>query len=178
MTADQLARLALFAGVPHSELVLLLEHCSPVVFPRGSVVMRQGAPATHALLVVTGALEATAEADGQTVVLGAVRAGALIGESALLVLSEGRSATLVATHRVEALQITRDHLVELKGTRVLAALQMQMLTATAKRIRDTGAAMRELVRASSDGNGSDHRSAPNVMPPAWRTFLDRFGALA
>lgn len=185
MTAKLLSTLPLFSGVPLPELKRLAKLCPIVEFQPRDIVFNQGDPSTHALLVITGALEASTLAGQRRTVLGHVRAGDLTGESGLMVLEEGRGATLTATHTVQALRITREHLQALTGTRVLAALQIQMLNATAFRLRGTSEKMQRHVRkmrreAEDHARATARATAAAAAPPTkpWRAFLDALGGLA
>ena len=177
MTPDSLATLPMFAGVPRAELAQLLELCPIVSFAPHSIVFRQGEPSTHALLVVGGALEASTQAGGERTVLGTVRAGDLTGESGLMMLTESRGATLTATHSVHALRIQRDDLVTLSGTAVLAAIQMRMLAATARRLRSTQATMQRQARSYGPPPTEDPTAPLPPRSSRWAAFLDALGAL-
>lgn len=180
MDASQLATLPLFSGVARAELERLHKLCPSVEFQPGDVVFAQGDPSSHALLVLSGALEATTDAGGARTVLGKVHAGDLTGESGLMVLEERRGATLTATHRVRALRISPSDMAQLRGTRVLAALQIRMLNSTAARLRSTNKKMQSIARQHRDELAAPSADTAQAVrgPSGWRAFLSALGGLA
>lgn len=182
MTPHQLASLPLFADVPNAELAHLIKTCRVVNFTRGEVIFREGENADRALLVVEGNLRASTATTRGNTVLNTVKAGKLVGESGLMVQAEVRSATLTADSDIYALEIRRKNLEQLKGTDVLAGIQMSILKATAARLRRTQEQMNTLVQEQrSDPTPKPARSqkaAPSQPPGIWRSFLNALGGLA
>ncbi|MBV8346380.1 MAG: GNAT family N-acetyltransferase [Mycolicibacterium sp.] len=93
--AEELASLAVFAGVPPAQLTDLAAHLEPLNAPRGRVLMRQGDRALSFLIIASGEVEVLhTDSDGVTV-LAALSEGLIVGEIALL-RNAPRSATVTA----------------------------------------------------------------------------------
>jgi CRP-like cAMP-binding protein len=164
--ATSARRLPLFAEVPPAELDALLRRCPPRRWARGEVVLRQGAPADVALLLLSGRLKAWAEQGGREQPVSDVFPGELVGEAALFTPGAPRTATLRAWEDVEALPLVPEDLRALRGTALLGALQRQMLTVGARRLRTTEHALRRNLAAP-----------PPADAPAAAGLWARMGAL-
>jgi CRP-like cAMP-binding protein len=93
--AEELASIAVFAGVPPAQLTELAARLEPLYVPRGQVLMRQGDRALWFLLITSGEVEVRhTDGDGRTV-LAALSEGLILGEIALL-RNAPRSAMVIA----------------------------------------------------------------------------------
>jgi len=99
VTADDLAGLPVFAGVPPAHLDDLAASLEPVRIPPGELMMRQGEPAQSFMIIASGEVEVRhTGTDGLTAVAG-LSAGLLVGEIALL-RNAPRTATVIAIDEV------------------------------------------------------------------------------
>lgn len=165
-----IARLPLFSGVPAAALEQLWSQGAAVQIPRGTEAFRQGAPADHCLLVVSGRLKAWAEQGGREQPVSDVFPGELVGEAALFDPSASRTATLRAWEDSLCLRLTPADLARLSGSPALAALQRHMLHTTARRLRTTHLAVRKQQKRRAAASG---RSA---SPSTWQRLARFFGA--
>ena len=99
VTADDLAGLPVFAGVPPAHLDDLAASLEPVRIPPGELMMRQGEPAQSFMIIASGEVEVRhTGTDGLTAVAG-LSAGLIVGEIALL-RNAPRTATVIAIDEV------------------------------------------------------------------------------
>ena len=94
----------IFSVVPSGELAALATMFEPVSFADGEIVFAAGDPATHMLVVASGALELRAPDDARATVL---RRGSTLGEYGALDAGP-RAATVVARGASSALQLDYD----------------------------------------------------------------------
>jgi CRP-like cAMP-binding protein len=167
---DALSRLPLFGGVPPNSLDQLWRQGVAVQVPRGTEAFRQGAPADHCLLVVSGRLKAWAEQGDREQPVSDVFPGELVGEAALFDPSATRTATLRAWEDSLCLRLTPADLAQLSGSPALAALQRHMLHTTARRLRTTHHAVRKQLKRRATATG--HSAAPST----WQRLARFFGA--
>jgi len=81
------------------------------IFASGATLMREGEPADHVLVVLSGRTKICISEDGRELLLAERGPGELIGERAALVVSE-RSATVIALDTVHALVVTTQRFAE------------------------------------------------------------------
>lgn len=117
-------------------------------FEPGTLVVREGAPAETAYIIVDGTCEVFKEVDGQRVVLRRMGPGDVFGETAILT-GEPRSATVMAIDRLTVKVVTREALEhELRRQSWGGAF----VKALAERFRDVDA---QLSRLRSERSESD-----------------------
>lgn len=91
-----------FANLPAVVVDLLASYMRRVTCGVGFVLLEQGDPGEHLLILLEGSVEIfTTDAQGQRRILGQAHAPTILGEMALLT-REPRSATVVATSPIEA----------------------------------------------------------------------------
>lgn len=100
--AAALRRLAVFSGIPRSELATADRRLSEISVPAGRVVVRQGEPGLDFAVIVEGTAEVTR--DGRTIAH--LASGDFFGEMALLGDSP-RTASVAATTPMRLLVATR-----------------------------------------------------------------------
>ena len=181
---DDFRRLAQFRELTTAELRPLLGQGLVWDFPAGAVVFRQGEEADHLLLVLTGQLRAWAEVDENSEPVATVYAGELVGEAALFRSAGLRTVTLKAVLPTRVLRLDRAALDRMQGERVLAVLQRQMLSSTARRLRNTNHAMRRVWRRAHDahpnraeGMGAAPSLGEDTPASRWTRFLQALGSL-
>ncbi|MBW8486074.1 Crp/Fnr family transcriptional regulator [Actinomadura parmotrematis] len=102
-------------------------------FPTGAPLLRQGDPATHALLLTAGRVKAVLTLpDGDTVLLAVRGPGELLGEISLLG-GDGRSATVVAIDPCRTLVLPAGRFRERVAS---AGLEGELLRRAMRRIRE------------------------------------------
>jgi len=89
-----LARVALFAGLPDDELAALAAVATRRSLPDGGVLFRRGEPARHLHVVVAGGIVLRADGNGRSVIVDTLGPGDVVGWSAMredaVTLSTGR----------------------------------------------------------------------------------------
>jgi CRP-like cAMP-binding protein len=96
-------------------------------FPRGAVLMREGDPADHVIVVLSGRTKICVSEHGRELLLAERGSGELIGERAALEVSE-RSATVIALTTVHVLVVTTEQFAEFVSShpRVLGLVEGQV----------------------------------------------------
>ena len=112
VTADEIARVSLFEGLPAEDLAALAAVASRRRLEDGEALFEQGQPARPLHVVVRGGIVLRAEADGRSVIVESLRPGDLVGWSAI---REGAVtlSTARATGASEVIAIPIDTIVEL-----------------------------------------------------------------
>jgi CRP/FNR family transcriptional regulator, cyclic AMP receptor protein len=104
---DALARIALFEGLPRSELSRLLEHLHERPFPAGANVLIAEQPGEAVYVILSGSVKVHAlRPDGTEVVLAVLGAGEVLGEMSAAD-SLGRSASVVTLEETNLLWMDR-----------------------------------------------------------------------
>ncbi len=104
---DALTRIALFEGLPRSELSRLLEHLHEMPFPTGANVLVAEQPGEAVYVILSGSVKVHAlRPDGTEVVLAVLGAGEVLGEMSAAD-SLGRSASVVTLEETNLLWMDR-----------------------------------------------------------------------
>lgn len=149
MNVSDLRRLPALSDFTEKDLEVLLSACPQHTYAPGQLLCAEGAPGASCFLVVHGEVEAVKGADtagkgGR--VLNVLRAGALIGQLALVDRSP-RSATVRAREATEALEIPRDVFERLlKALSPMAlAFQRQVCIAGIRQLRTVTNRLRQIL---------------------------------
>jgi CRP-like cAMP-binding protein len=122
MDEDGLAPGSLLTFLQADERRLLVDAGAARAFPPDEVMLRQGDPTTHVLVVLTGWVRiSSVTSEGQDLLMAFRGPGDVIGELAA-VLDWDRTATVRTLERVTAVQLRRDHYLDLLRTRPELAL--------------------------------------------------------
>ncbi len=134
-TADLLGRVEVFSDLERPELEQVAHVAVPRTFARGEVIFREGDSGDTCYIVRSGSVSIQREhADGRTVTLAELLAGAMFGELALF-RGETRSATAEALEPTALLAVLGRDM-----QRVIAsspAMALKMLATMAERVRRT-----------------------------------------
>ncbi len=112
ITAGEVGRFALFAGVPESDLVPLAEHAVRRELSDNEVLFQQGQPAGWLFLVVSGQVLLRSAFEGRSVIVQTVGPGEILGWAAL---RDGASwlTTGRALGQLEVIAIPTDRMLDL-----------------------------------------------------------------
>jgi len=133
LSADVLARIPLFRGLPHSELSQLLEHLHERPFAAGANVLIAEQPGEAVYVILSGSVKVyTIRPDGTEVVLAVLGSGEVLGEMSV-VDSLGRSASVVTLEEATLLWMDRRTFrASVDSSRVLSGNLAEVLS---KRVR-------------------------------------------
>ncbi len=107
-TADFLATIPLFSGLPPDELVKFAELVRERAYPKGSVILFQDDPGDSLFVVRAGRVKVVLIGeDGREVILGVLEPGAHFGELALID-DQPRSAHVIAMDDAQLLILRRE----------------------------------------------------------------------
>lgn len=149
VTADEIARISLFEGLPQEDLAALAAVGSRRRLGDGEALFEQGQPARTLHVVVQGGLVLRAEAEGRSVIVESLRPGDLVGWSAMrdgaVTLSTAR-----ATGTTEVIGIPVDTIVDLAagGSRESARLIRRIVGLAARHLE---ASWSQLLQKGSEG---------------------------
>ncbi len=149
ITADEIARVSLFEGLPAEDLSKLAAVASRRRLGDGEALFEQGEPARSLHVVVQGGLVLRAEADGRSVIVESLRPGDLVGWSAMregaVTLSGAR-----ATGATEVIAVPVDTIVDLAagGSRESAALIRRIVGLAARHLEMS---WNQLLQKGSEG---------------------------
>ena len=93
---------------------VLADNLSPVLYPAGSLIFRQGEPAGCAYFIEQGSVQIIKNGDPDPEVIAVLEAGALLGEMAPID-EDVRSATAVTLEETRVVPISKVHLQDLLG---------------------------------------------------------------
>lgn len=157
-----LSQLYLFRSVPPAALQELCSLAPPASYPTGATVFRQGDPSDHALLVVSGRLQAFIHTGDFQRQVGEVRSGEIVGEGALFNPTGARSATVVAVEPSATLQLDWGLLERSPNNAAVIALEQYLLGTIARRIRKTNQSILAEWRAEAMLEQSAPAEAPTL----------------
>lgn len=136
-TIDALCALPCFRDVPRTAVSALAEACTIRDFSTRDEVMAQGTATDAAYLVVDGMLEVSVQARRSHHHIATISPGEVVGESALFILGVHRNATVLAHKPTRCLEIRPATLRTLAGNRAVMALELYLVAALSRRIRNT-----------------------------------------
>jgi len=141
-----------------ADIDALLSAAPAVAVATGEVLVREGEPADHAFLLLTGRLRASlplgGEGPNRDRTVNEIGAGEVAGESALFLTGGRRTATLTALEPSTVLVLRRELFADLASSNpALVALESHILAGLARRIERTDAQIVAAWRSSSSGGG-------------------------
>jgi len=138
---ETLRNIPLFAGLPTARLKLIAYTAEIVRFEPGEVIVRQGAPADAAYIIVEGEAEVwITDTAGNNIRVATLGAHSLLGEVAILARSH-RTATVQAKDPVVAFKISANVFLDL--VRQCPDIGMQVMTVLAQRLERTAALLQQ-----------------------------------
>jgi len=149
ITVAQLRSTGRLTAFSDDELEMLLSVCSDRTFAPGEVLCRQSRPAASCFIIVSGAVDVVKETQGHERLLTRLTAGAVAGQLALVDRSP-RSASLVASTAVTALELTRDVFERLlhASSPLGYRFQMEIAIASGRQLRDATRRLSALLGAT------------------------------
>jgi CRP-like cAMP-binding protein len=149
VSADEIARVSLFEGLPAEDLATLAAVASRRQLGDGEALFEQGQPARTLHVVVRGGLVLRAEADGRSVIVESLRPGDIVGWSAI---REGgvTLSTARATGATDVIAIPIDTIVDLAagGSRESARLLRRIVGLAARHLEMS---WNQLLQKGSEG---------------------------
>jgi transcriptional regulator with PAS, ATPase and Fis domain len=150
---ERLGRAPMLAGLPESDLELLIGASTVRRFPAGDVLMKEGEPAGDAFVLLEGSVSVVMQTPEGASHRVATREGAAwIGESALLGAAQ-RSATVIAETDVETLAVPPEAFVALVTHDPSAALDL--FRSLIQRLRESDARLVAALRQRVDTLSSE-----------------------
>ncbi len=160
VVSGALARSALLARIPRPDLLALLRAARPHAFAAGQTLFQRGDSGDGLYAIVAGAVRVQIQAsNGGDVTLAVLGPGEVLGELSVLDGSP-RSATAVASGRVEALHVSTRAFREWLADHPAAVAPM--LASLAHRLRATDEKVAEIVLLSAESR---------VARCLWQSFM-------
>ena len=144
-----LQQLYMFRTVSPSALAELADLGRLCTYSAGEVAITQGEEADAALLVLKGELEAIVSKEGTERVVGTIKAGELVGETALFTSGGKRSATVRAKEDTRCLSLGPRIMSANLDNPALIFLEIHMLSTMSRRIRNTNSAIQSIWDAAA-----------------------------
>ena len=134
---NSLSQMHMFRNVSSTDLKEFINLCESQFFPTGAFVCRQGAAATHALILVQGKLEVSVRSDTDIKHIGEVHSGEIFGEQGLFHTNSTRSANVMANQDSICLILTPKIMRTASRNPAIVALEKHLIATMARRIRAT-----------------------------------------
>ncbi len=144
-----LQQLYMFRTVSPSALAELTALGRLCALSPGEIAMTQGDEADAALLVLQGELEAVVSKEGTERVVGIIKAGELVGETALFTSGGQRSATVRAKQQTRCLALGPKVMSANIDNPAIIFLEIHMLSTMSRRIRNTNSAIQGIWDAAA-----------------------------
>ena len=175
MSARALAKLKVFEGVPLKDLDDLLRITAPKRYPVGSVIFRQGQPASGAALLLRGRLDVSVTAEGGGAhCVGQVHPGEIAGEQGLFISQGVRNATVTAMEESLCLTLTLRLLQDGRGNTAVVALERRLIASLARRVRSTNLAIQKAWKEELQARQAAAPPEPSA-PTFGQRLLSLFG---
>jgi CRP/FNR family transcriptional regulator, cyclic AMP receptor protein len=101
-----LSRTSVFAGLPENGLRSIVEQCDVVASPAGSVLIRQGTPATEIFIILQGKVKIILNLEKDPLEICEFDAGNCIGEASVIGIID-HSASVVVVEDAKLLVLSR-----------------------------------------------------------------------
>lgn len=171
MAQINLRELGSLRDYSNAELKVLASVAPAREFARGAVLCREGNAGQSCFLLATGEVQITKKGDEGEQILATLRAGAIVGQMALVDKSP-RSASVTAAQPTIALELTRDVFERLlKASSPLALrFQEQIAIAGIRQLRLANQRLQRLLVERRSPSG-DHAAAPTPKAQPERKAL-------
>ena len=167
-----LSQMYLFRDVRWSDLESLVELCPIQHYRVGETIMRQGASAEGAMILIEGKLRVSLEGKSPQFV-GEVYPGEIFGEQGLFHTRGERNATVTTVQNSICLKISPQLMREESHNSALSALERQLIAALARRIRRTNIGLQ---RTWKEADGVGHLdTSGNVVSLVFEQFAKLLG---
>lgn len=149
MAYELYRRFSLFADLPDSDLASVAAVAKPRRYARDEVVIREDERGDVFCLIKQGRVKITMTSpEGKELILSTLGPGQFFGEMALLD-DEPRSASVIATEKLEVLTIWRSDFLQLLAENF--AFTRRLLAEMSKRLRDASSRIESLVTMDVNG---------------------------
>ncbi|MBI2212849.1 MAG: Crp/Fnr family transcriptional regulator [Acidobacteria bacterium] len=186
MAYELFRRFSLFADLPDTDLASIAAVAKPRRYARDEVVIREDERGDVFCLIKQGRVKITMTSpEGKELILSTLGPGEFFGEMALLD-DEPRSASVIATERLEVLTIWRSDFLQLLSENF--AFTRRLLAEMSKRLRDASSRIESLATMDVNGRlarylldlaGNQGREAPGdyiaVMRPTHQAIANTIG---
>jgi len=187
--ALDLSGLKSLSGFSAHELAKLKEVASPMVYPRGAILCREGEPGDQCFVIARGQVEVVKQTQEGERVLASLKAGTIVGQLALLDAAP-RSATVRSSQEAVVLPLARDTFRGLLAQCDPMAFKLheRITVAGIRQLRIATAHLSSMAvvmaRNADAGSGADDlpplppspsRAGASAGP---RSYRDRFGSKA
>jgi len=144
---DMLRAIPMFADLQSNKLKLLVFASDRVSYNKGDILFRQGDEADAAYIVISGEADVLVSSGGEASKVAVLGPDSFVGDMAIL-CDIPRTATVRANSKLEALQIKKEHLMELiNDTPALAvSVLKEVVQRLAKTTKDLSEAREEVTR--------------------------------
>lgn len=148
---DQLRRIPLFSQIDTAKLKLMAFTSERLAFAPGQFLFREGDPGDGAYLILEGSVDVQLQSAAGPITIAHLEQNAFVGEMSIL-CEVPRTASVMASDKVEALKIKKDTFFQLLKDVPQMAMEImrelaQRLHHTNEELRDAKAQLKEGVRA-------------------------------
>lgn len=131
---EALRRVPLFAALPPEQVALLANYCVTRQYPKGMMVLAEGAEADSLYFLLSGSVKVTmSDTEGEEVILAILKQGDFFGEMAIID-EHPRSANIVTLEPCEMVVMEKNEF--LKGLSNNFDLTLQIMRGLSKRLRE------------------------------------------
>lgn len=120
---DLIRRFPIFAKMDVAMLKLLCFSSDRLTFEKGQAMFNEGDPGDAAYIIIDGRVDITKETPTGPLVVGSLGAMEIVGDIAIFA-DVRRTATVIATTRVDTLRIAKEHFMSLIRANPDAAVEL------------------------------------------------------
>lgn len=137
---DQLRRIPLFSQIDTAKLKLMAFTSERLAFAPGQFLFREGDPGDGAYLILEGSVEVQLQSTSGPITIAQLDRNAFVGEMSIL-CEVPRSASVMASERVDALKIKKDTFFQL--LKDVPQMSMEIMRELAQRLHHTNEELRD-----------------------------------
>jgi CRP/FNR family transcriptional regulator, cyclic AMP receptor protein len=131
---EALRRVPLFAALPQEQVALLANYCVTRQYPKGMLVLAEGAEADSLYFLMSGSVKVNmSDTEGEEVILAILKQGDFFGEMAIID-EHPRSANIITLEPCEMVVMEKNEF--LKGLSNNFDLTLQIMRSLSRRLRE------------------------------------------